>query len=127
MTETGPATAKTWRYRFTRPDGEEIEVGEFTGDEAAGFRQNFATQRRQAADQSLRAAIDALGKAIQTYYTPEQKQAFALTLDKLHDSAQPNANPDLALQAATTSRCSSAACSSLRSPVTSKPTQPACL
>jgi tetratricopeptide (TPR) repeat protein len=79
----------------------ELARENITGDEAAGFRQNFATQRRQAADQSLRAAIDALGKAIQTYYTPEQKQAFALTLDKLHDSAQPNANPDLALQAAT--------------------------
>ena len=38
MTETGPAAAKTWRYRFTRPDGEEIEVGEFTGDEAAETR-----------------------------------------------------------------------------------------
>jgi tetratricopeptide (TPR) repeat protein len=69
--------------------------------DAQGFRQNFARQRRQAADQNLKTAIDALGKTIQTYYTPEQKQAFALTLDKLHDSAQPNANPDLALQAAT--------------------------
>jgi hypothetical protein len=38
MTETGPAAAKTWRYRFSRPDGEEIEVGEFTGDEAAETR-----------------------------------------------------------------------------------------
>jgi hypothetical protein len=69
--------------------------------EAQGFRQNFAMQHRQAADQNLRAAVDALGKAVQTYYTPEQKLAFALTLDKLHDSAQPNANPGLALQAAT--------------------------
>jgi cellulose synthase operon protein C len=79
----------------------ELARENITGDEAAGFRQNFATQRRQAADQNLKAAIDALGKAIQTYYTPEQKQAFALTLDKLHDSTQPNANPDLALQTAT--------------------------
>ena len=79
----------------------ELARENITGDEAAGFRQNFATQRRQAADQNLRAAIDALGKAVQTYYTPEQKQAFALALDKLHDSTQPNSNPDLALQAAT--------------------------
>ena len=71
------------------------------GDEAAGFRQNFATQRRQLADQTIKAAIDALGKAVQTHYTPEQKQALALTLDKLHDSAQPNSNPGIALQVAT--------------------------
>ena len=79
----------------------ELARENITVDEVAGFRQNFATQRRQAADQNLKAAIDALGKAIQAYYTPEQKQAFALTLDKLHDSAQFNSNPDLALQAAT--------------------------
>lgn len=79
----------------------ELARENITGDEAAGFRQNFATQRRQAADQNLKAAVDALGKAVQTYYTPEQKQAFALTLDKLHESTQANANPDLALQAAT--------------------------
>jgi hypothetical protein len=34
-----------------------------TGDEAAAFRQNFATQHRQAADRTLKAAIDALGRA----------------------------------------------------------------
>ncbi len=47
--------------------------------DAQGFRKNFAMQRRQAADQNLKAAVDALGKAVQAYYTPEQKQAFALT------------------------------------------------
>lgn len=26
---------KTWRYHFTRKEGEEIEAGEFAGDEAA--------------------------------------------------------------------------------------------
>jgi hypothetical protein len=72
-----------------------------TGSDAAAFRQNYATQHRQAADQNLKAAIDALGKTVQTYYTPERKQAFALTLDKLHDSTQPNSNPELALQAST--------------------------
>jgi hypothetical protein len=35
MTESGPASAKTRRYRFSRPDGEELEIAEFTGDEAA--------------------------------------------------------------------------------------------
>jgi len=79
----------------------ELARENISGDEAAGFRQNFAMQRRQAAEQSLRAAVEALGKAVQTYYTPEQKQTFAVTLDKLHDSAQQNANPELALEAAT--------------------------
>jgi len=78
----------------------ELARENITGDEAAGFRQNFATQHRQAADQTLKAAIHALGQAVQTYYTPEQKQALALTLDKLHDSSQPNSNPDLAIQVA---------------------------
>ncbi len=79
----------------------ELARANITDDEAASFRQNFAAQRRQTADQNLKAAIEALGQAVQTYDTPEQKQAFALTLDKLHDVAQPNSNPDVALQAAT--------------------------
>jgi tetratricopeptide (TPR) repeat protein len=79
----------------------ELARENLSDDEAAGFRQNFAARRRQSADQNLAAAVEALGRAVQAYYTPEQKQAFALTLDKLHDAAQPNANPDLALQAAT--------------------------
>ena len=45
----------------------ELARENITVDEVAGFRQNFATQRRQAADQNLKAAIDALGKAIQAY------------------------------------------------------------
>jgi tetratricopeptide (TPR) repeat protein len=74
---------------------------EITDDEAADFRKNFATQRRQIANDNHKAAVNALGNTIQTYDTPEQKQAFALILDKLHDAAQPNANSALALQAAT--------------------------
>ncbi|HEV2618399.1 MAG TPA: hypothetical protein VGU23_00505, partial [Acidobacteriaceae bacterium] len=81
----------------------ELARENISGDEAAGFRKNFAAQHRQIADQNLNAAIDALGKVVQTYYTPEQKAAFALTLDKLHDSTQSNANPKLALQAAAAS------------------------
>jgi tetratricopeptide (TPR) repeat protein len=79
----------------------ELARQNLTDDEAADFRKNFATQRRQIANDNLKAAVDALGKTIQTYGTPEQKQAFALVLDKLHNAAQPNANPTLALQAAT--------------------------
>lgn len=79
----------------------ELARENITGDEAAGFRQNFATQRRQVADQNLAAAVEALGKAVRTYYTPEQKQALGLALDKLHDSTRSGSNPALALQAAT--------------------------
>jgi tetratricopeptide (TPR) repeat protein len=68
-------------------------------DEARQFRENFAQQRMQTADAHLQAAIRAIGETVQTFYTPEQKQAFALSLDRLHDG--PSAHPQLALQAAT--------------------------
>jgi hypothetical protein len=48
MTETGPAAAKTWRYRFARPDGEEIEIGEFTSDEAAEIRARALSKAQDA-------------------------------------------------------------------------------
>lgn len=35
MSETPSPAGKTWRYHFTHNGGEEIETGEFTGDEAA--------------------------------------------------------------------------------------------
>jgi len=35
VTDTEPSSGRTWRYRFSRPGDEEIEVGEFAGDEAA--------------------------------------------------------------------------------------------
>lgn len=38
MTDTDPSHSKTWRYRFTRPGGEEIETGEHGGDEPAEAR-----------------------------------------------------------------------------------------
>jgi len=78
----------------------ELARENISDDEAAEFRKNFATQRRQAADQGLRAAIDAMGEAVQTYDTPEQKQALALLLDRLHASAQAGSNPTLALRLA---------------------------
>ena len=81
----------------------ELARENITADEAAGFRENFAKEHRQAADKNLKAAIEAIGKAVQTYYTPQQKQAFALALDRIHDPALPNAKPDIALQAATAS------------------------
>ncbi len=35
MTEDPSSPGKTWRYHFIRHGGEEVEVGELTGDEAA--------------------------------------------------------------------------------------------
>ena len=35
MSDNQPSSGKTWRYHFTRKGGDEIEEGEFTGDEAA--------------------------------------------------------------------------------------------
>lgn len=36
MSETQPSDARTWRYHFLRrAGGDEVEAGEFTGDEAA--------------------------------------------------------------------------------------------
>jgi hypothetical protein len=35
MSDTPPSPAKTWKYRFARPGGEEIETGEFPSDEGA--------------------------------------------------------------------------------------------
>jgi hypothetical protein len=73
----------------------EVARENITGDEATQFRQNYANQQRQLADQTLNAAVQAIGATVQTYYTPEQKLAYAHTLDKLHDS-----NAPLALAAA---------------------------
>ena len=35
MSDNQPSSPKTWRYHFTRKGGDEIEAGEFTGDEEA--------------------------------------------------------------------------------------------
>jgi len=35
MTNTGTSGAKTWRYRFALPDNTELEIQEFTSDDAA--------------------------------------------------------------------------------------------
>lgn len=35
MPDSQPSPEKTWKYHFTRKGGDEVEAGEFTGDEAA--------------------------------------------------------------------------------------------
>jgi tetratricopeptide (TPR) repeat protein len=74
----------------------EIARQNLSGDEAQQFRESHAQQVRQTADQNLKSAVQAVGQTVNTYYTPEQKQAFATTLDQLHTT-----NPQLALEAAT--------------------------
>jgi hypothetical protein len=64
-------------------------------EEAESFRQNFAQRQRQTADEQLRLAVSAIGATVQTYYTPEQKQSLAESLDRLHET-----NANLALQTA---------------------------
>ena len=66
-----------------------------TPQEAAQFRQNALANRRMLADNQLRQAMTAIGSTVQTFYTPEQKLAYAQTLDRLHAS-----NPELALAGA---------------------------
>jgi hypothetical protein len=38
MTEVESSSGKMWRYRFSQPDGTEVETGEFNGDETAEAR-----------------------------------------------------------------------------------------
>ncbi len=74
----------------------EIARQNLSADEAKQFRANFAQRITGNARNNLQAAVQAIGATVNTYYTPEQKQAFAQTLDQLHTT-----NPRLALEAAT--------------------------
>ena len=67
-----------------------------TEDDAADFRKTYAQQRRDTIKTNFDAAISAIGSTIDEYYTPEQKLAYAQTLDTLHST-----NAELALAAAT--------------------------
>jgi hypothetical protein len=35
MSDSRPSSGTTWRYHFTRKGGDEVEAGEFLGDEPA--------------------------------------------------------------------------------------------
>ncbi len=62
----------------------------------ANQRNEYIRQQRQIADNKLSQALTTIGAAVAEYYTPEQKLAYATTLDTLHTS-----DPTLALTAAT--------------------------
>jgi hypothetical protein len=38
MTDVGSSSARLWNYRFSQPDGTEVETGEFSGDDTAETR-----------------------------------------------------------------------------------------
>jgi hypothetical protein len=47
--DTPLSSGKTWRYRFARPGGDEVETGEFTGDEGAiGRARELSTSMDEA-------------------------------------------------------------------------------
>lgn len=49
MPDTPYLPSKTWRYHFTRPGGDEVEAGDFTGDEPAIARaRDLSTSMREA-------------------------------------------------------------------------------
>jgi hypothetical protein len=75
----------------------EIAREKLNDAEANQFRRNYAKEKRQLADSNLTSAVEAVGETVRTFYTPEQKLAFAQTLDRLHDGRQPS----IALNAAT--------------------------
>ena len=50
----------------------------------ASQRSQYVKQRSVIADAQLTQAVNAMGSAVQTYFTPEQKAGFAATLDRLH-------------------------------------------
>ncbi len=66
-----------------------------SSSDMANVRAQYFARRKEMARQQLDLAINAIGQVVQTYYTPEQKGAYAATLERLHAT-----NAPLALQAA---------------------------
>ena len=64
--------------------------------DAAEFRKTYAEQRHETIKTNFNAAVSAIGTTVDEYDTPEQKLAYAQTLDTLHATDAP-----LALAAAT--------------------------
>ena len=62
-----------------------------TEEDAADFRKTFAEQRHATIKANYDSAILAIGSTIDEYYTPEQKLAYAQTLDTLHLTNAPQA------------------------------------
>ena len=48
MPDTPSSSRRTWRYRFSRPDSDEVETGEFIGDEAAMVRARELSKSMEA-------------------------------------------------------------------------------
>ena len=76
---------------------EQLAAQDVAASDIATQRSDYIKQRRASADAQLAGAVKALGSAVQMYFMPEQKAAFAQALDRFH--AAP-ATAALALSAA---------------------------
>ncbi len=73
----------------------ELTLQGLTEADAADLRKTLAEQRRDTIKTNFNAAASAIGDTVDQFYTPEQKLAYAQTLDTLHTT-----NAPLALAAA---------------------------
>ena len=96
-----PSGAQTYARILTRLGHPEIALTTLTAarraalaQQPAGYkdaadadaRKSLVDQQRQTVNANLNAVIGELGTAVQTYETPEQRQAFGVALDTLHAS-----------------------------------------
>ncbi|SNT21496.1 hypothetical protein SAMN05421770_105203 [Granulicella rosea] len=66
----------------------------------AEWRRNFVQSRHAQLDTQLRQGVDAIGAVVQTYFTPEQKLAYAQTLDGLRATPAPGVDGQFLIGAA---------------------------
>jgi hypothetical protein len=64
MTDAAPSFDRNWQYRFSRPDGVEIETREFNGDDPA---EAFGRELSKA--QEVPVVIERQGRADWEYLT----------------------------------------------------------
>jgi tetratricopeptide (TPR) repeat protein len=91
---TSPTVLAAELARLQQPGNESYDASR--DNDADALRKALVQQHLQTADSNLRTAVQAVGQTVNTFYTPEQKKAFATTLDQLHTTS-----PQLALEAAT--------------------------
>jgi hypothetical protein len=70
MTDTGPHPAKASRYRFSRPDGAEIEIQELDSDDAAEM-----VARELSKAQDIPVVIERFGHVDWEYVTEADERA----------------------------------------------------
>jgi len=70
MTDPHSTPPKTWRYRFARPGGEEIETGDHVSDEAAEAR-----ARQLSKAQQVPVVVERRGMVDWEYVTEEDERS----------------------------------------------------